>query len=268
MADNTPFVASTDPASPKIADDEVSYSGDLAKVQIISLGSVSGVEGSKILTKHDLGALLGALTETAPVNDTASSGQNGRLQRIAQRLSSLLGVLPAALGQTTKANSLSVALASDQIPNAAALVDGAGNPTTPMIGASKQLWNGATWDRARGNQSLSLLTSAVRTVQTGALFTNHNARGAIFILSVTAAGSGTLQFYIQSVDANSVAFQLIVFPTISTTGIYLYIVYPGAVLAGAITGVLSAILPRSVQLYVVPSGATNWTYSLAAELII
>lgn len=58
-------------------------------------------------------ALTGAVDETAPVTDTASSGLNGRLQRIAQRLTSLIALLPAALGQTTKAASLSVALASD-----------------------------------------------------------------------------------------------------------------------------------------------------------
>ena len=42
--------------------------------------------------------LQGSLTETAPVSDTASSGLNGRLQRIAQRITSLLAVLPTALG--------------------------------------------------------------------------------------------------------------------------------------------------------------------------
>lgn len=42
--------------------------------------------------------IVGALTETAPATDTASSGLNGRLQRIAQRLTSLIALLPAALG--------------------------------------------------------------------------------------------------------------------------------------------------------------------------
>lgn len=42
--------------------------------------------------------LTGSLTETAPGTDTASSGLNGRLQRIAQRLTSLIALLPAALG--------------------------------------------------------------------------------------------------------------------------------------------------------------------------
>lgn len=58
--------------------------------------------------------LIGSITETAPATDTASSGLNGRLQRIAQRLTSILAILPASLGQKTMANSLAVTLASDQ----------------------------------------------------------------------------------------------------------------------------------------------------------
>lgn len=61
--------------------------------------------------------LLGAVTETAPVSDTASSGLNGRLQRIAQNISSLITQLPATLGIKTAAASLSVAPASDAIFN-------------------------------------------------------------------------------------------------------------------------------------------------------
>lgn len=41
--------------------------------------------------------LTGAVTETAPATDTASSGLNGRLQRIAQRITSLIALIPAAL---------------------------------------------------------------------------------------------------------------------------------------------------------------------------
>ncbi len=49
-------------------------------------GYVDGLEGQ-----------LGIVTETAPGSDTASSGLNGRLQRIAQRLTSLIALLPGAL---------------------------------------------------------------------------------------------------------------------------------------------------------------------------
>lgn len=57
---------------------------------------------------------LGAINETAPATDTASSGLNGRLQRIAQRLTSLIALLPSSIGQKVKTDSLSVTLASDQ----------------------------------------------------------------------------------------------------------------------------------------------------------
>lgn len=58
--------------------------------------------------------LVGDVIEAAPATDTASSGLNGRLQRIAQRLTSLLALLPTSLGQKTSANSLAVVIASDQ----------------------------------------------------------------------------------------------------------------------------------------------------------
>jgi hypothetical protein len=58
--------------------------------------------------------LIGAANETAPATDTAASGLNGRLQRIAQRLTSLIALLPASLGQKTMAESLAVTIASDQ----------------------------------------------------------------------------------------------------------------------------------------------------------
>lgn len=40
---------------------------------------------------------IGSLTETAPASDTASSGLNGRLQRIAQNQTSLKALFPSAL---------------------------------------------------------------------------------------------------------------------------------------------------------------------------
>lgn len=56
---------------------------------------------------------IGAENETAPANDTASSGLNGRLQRVAQNITTLTGKLPASLGIKTAAGSLSIAPASD-----------------------------------------------------------------------------------------------------------------------------------------------------------
>lgn len=49
------------------------------------------------LTESDFDSKAGSLTETAPATDIASSGLNGRLQRIAQRITSLIALLPSAL---------------------------------------------------------------------------------------------------------------------------------------------------------------------------
>jgi len=83
---------------------------------------------------------LGGLTETAPGTDTASSGLNGRLQRVAQRITSLIALLPTALGQGTMATSLKVVLPSDQssIPVAATL----SAETTKVIGTVTNSSNG------------------------------------------------------------------------------------------------------------------------------
>lgn len=66
-----------------------------------------------IASDDDIQAKFGIVTETAPASDTASSGLNGRLQRVAQRLTSLIALVPAAIGQTTAAGSFSVTIASD-----------------------------------------------------------------------------------------------------------------------------------------------------------
>lgn len=85
MADN-----STLPAAGDIVEDLDTFgvSGVHSKRQVITVAprDLSGADS------------IGGLTETAPATDTASSGLNGRLQRIAQRITSLIALLPTALG--------------------------------------------------------------------------------------------------------------------------------------------------------------------------
>jgi hypothetical protein len=70
-----------------------------------------------VLTTSDFDSKAGSLTETAPASDTASSGLNGRLQRVAQRLTSLLAVFPTTIDTNSgskSASTLRVVLATDQ----------------------------------------------------------------------------------------------------------------------------------------------------------
>lgn len=84
----------------------------LPATQITTLTPPAAITG--FATEATLDARTGSLTETAPATDTASSGLNGRLQRIAQRLTSLIALLPTSLGQKAKASALAVTLASDE----------------------------------------------------------------------------------------------------------------------------------------------------------
>lgn len=59
-----------------------------------SLGGKTAAASFSVTTATDDPelTLIGSVTETAPATDTASSGLNGRLQRIAQRITTLLGI--------------------------------------------------------------------------------------------------------------------------------------------------------------------------------
>jgi hypothetical protein len=61
-------------------------------------GAATDSSVQALVSATDFDAKVGSLTETAPASDTASSGLSGRLQRIAQRLTSLIALLPSALG--------------------------------------------------------------------------------------------------------------------------------------------------------------------------
>ena len=114
MADNKVLPATgTGTADIRVATRTVTYSGDAADVQVVGIAAFAGSDDAKTIVdiaagegaatgslRVDLatdGTVIGIVTESAPANDTASSGLNGRLQRIAQRLTSLIALLPTAL---------------------------------------------------------------------------------------------------------------------------------------------------------------------------
>lgn len=127
MADDVIFSTTTKTGMPNntsIAADEIS-SVKYQRVKMV-LGA-NGTNDGDVASGNPMpvgGSILGATNETAPATDTATSGLNGRLQRIAQRLTSLIALLPTALGQATMANSLAVVIASNQSALTA-------NPTRP-----------------------------------------------------------------------------------------------------------------------------------------
>lgn len=64
-----------------------------SQAMVLSTEDKTALDAVATAAKQDAEAtLVGAVNETAPATDTASSGLNGRLQRIAQRLTSLIGL--------------------------------------------------------------------------------------------------------------------------------------------------------------------------------
>lgn len=104
MADNvnvTPGVGKTiaadDVLSVYFQKIKLDAGGDGVSVPIIA-GSQSASASVPVTSSTEDVARIGSITEAAPSTDTGSSGINGRLQRVAQRLTSLITLLPTALG--------------------------------------------------------------------------------------------------------------------------------------------------------------------------
>ena len=98
------------------------------------LGSLAAAASLAVTASTEDIARIGIITETAPATDTASSGLNGRLQRIAQRITSLIALLPAALGQGTSAQGLRVVLPNDQAGTAQPTITRPANTTAYSAG--------------------------------------------------------------------------------------------------------------------------------------
>lgn len=72
---------------------------------VVETVDLSGVERQSVTISDRAGNSvdsIGGLTETAPASDTASSGLNGRLQRLAQRVTSLIALTPGPATTTTR----------------------------------------------------------------------------------------------------------------------------------------------------------------------
>lgn len=129
--------------------------------------------------------LLGALTETAPASDTASSGLNGRLQRIAQRLSTLI----TALGSPFQAGG-SIGNTSFGATQSGTWTVQPGNTanTTPWLMKTQRASNAPSQSSVAGSaSSVSLLAS--NTSRLGA--TIYNDSSAILYLKLGATASTT-----------------------------------------------------------------------------
>lgn len=104
-----------------------------------SLGSKAAAASLAVTQSTEDAAQLGSLTETAPATDTASSGLNGRLQRIAQRVSSLIALVPASLGSKAASSSFAVTQSTEDAAQLGSLTETAPTTDTASSGLNGRL---------------------------------------------------------------------------------------------------------------------------------
>lgn len=173
-----------------------------------------------------------------------------------------------ALHVLLQAGSAAVGVVDTELPAAAALADGAANPTTPLVGATGLRYNGSTWDRERGNQNVTLLASASRTTtQTGADTPNYNARGIHVVLDMTVVGTGSVTLTIQGKDEVSGKYYTILAgAAVTTNSTNVYKVYPGLPATANVSA--NDALPRTFRILVTADNANAATYSVGYSLIV
>lgn len=96
------------------AESVISLLKKLAAVLPIDRGLQDEIDSLSVNLSTEQKALIGEVNEVAPLTDIANSGLNGRLQRVAQNLTSIMDLLPSVIGQNNMADSLSVTIATDQ----------------------------------------------------------------------------------------------------------------------------------------------------------
>jgi len=195
MADSDISVlGSTDPGAHPVATDDVAALG--ARVQRIKSGW--GADGTWV-EPDDVdgqrtpvgGAQIGARNEAAPGTDTATAGLNGRLQRIAQNLTSFLGILTeAAPGTDTASSGLNGRLqriaqnitSTNSNLNASLTQQGSTNETAPATDTASSGLNG------RLQRIAQRLTSILTQLTTGIIV---QPREATVTASVAISGTTT-----------------------------------------------------------------------------
>lgn len=142
------------------------------------------------------GFQIGVVNEAAPISDIAPAGLNGRLQRIAQRLTSLIALLPTALGA---GGGLKVDGSGTAIPISGS-VGVLGTPPVTQWGAwTVQPGNTANTTRWKVDARERAITASGGTLQRPVNATPYSPNDALS--TATAAASVAAQVFTVS-DAN------------------------------------------------------------------
>lgn len=136
-----------------------------------------------------------------------------------------------------------------------------------VISARDSFYNGATWDRVRGNTETGSLITLTTSSVNGADFTNYNARGIVIVLDVTAITGTSFTITIQGKDPTSAKYYtLLVSAAVSTVSTNIYRIYPG--LTAAANATASDVVPRTFRVISTNTAISALTATCAGSLIL
>lgn len=230
-----------------------------------------GLDGTPLLTTASPGVVQGPAAHDAP-----AAGQPLRVAGVYRAAAPSVadGDVVDLLADAAGRPLVDMARIGGLAPTVRTPADGEALAGALLVEAVLRGHNGSALDLWRGNTEGVLLASAARTATTNsAIQTNHNARGAMLFLRISAAsGTGGLQVRIIARDvAANRDYQLNANPSAETSvGDFVYELYPGST-AGAALNVkqrTAAALPRTWWVQVAHLDGSSYTYSLAYALIV
>lgn len=163
--------------------------------------------------------------------------------------------------------------AKQQVSNTSYASD-AQTPTgnAALVSNMPLLWNGQTFDRARGNEdaqaSVVTVNAAPASTINSANITNWNQRGAQIGVNVTQiSASTTIQIAIQGLDvASGQWYTLLTSTAFGTTGFTLLTVYPG--IAATANVAANAPLPRTFRIVATVAGSGTASATVGVSKIV
>lgn len=178
----------------------------------------SGANGATVqrVTVATDDTVLGALTETAPASDTASSGLNGRLQRIAQRITSQIALWSAGAG--TAAAALRTTLASDDPAVSVLGATSGAKVITDATGTIQQYLRGLVTQWTAGTLVIGAGTNAIGklSANSGVVIGNVTPDGTEY---ETVAASQTAQVLGATGATGDYIAGILVIPATTTPGV-------------------------------------------------
>lgn len=169
---------------------------------------------------------------------------------------------------TPAAQAVAITDGEGNIALVAPVASGDATAAGGVTGEATLLYNGASFDRQRGNLDQSLITAVgATTTQNSADQLNVNGRGVKVVLDMTAAGTGSVTLTVQGKDpASGKYYTILTGAAVAAVSTNVYTVYPGAAAVANVS--VNDVLPRTWRVVVTAGNANPTTYTVGASVIV